>query len=252
MTTLIFFREGLSGHYLKSLIYDSRTPMGFRVDPWYPGIYDSVRPFVRENCACVHPHLTNHKNLSQQFDLVLTIQVRKKIYHAIYNNFYKKYLIENPHLQDDFKNWHNNMAVWYDQTFYNIKEYYQLYQQDLVENTFSNVIEFDHLLEIDYIEHVFKHYYNKQLTCNMRRIVNTYAELQLQHNLSRDGQCMKDIISVLPDRVFQESPWFASYCIFKYETNNHLLENQRQWSIDSVTKPIDKEFLIAIADQYQQ
>jgi hypothetical protein len=252
MKTVIFFREGLSGHYLKSLVDDSDQPVSFRIDPWYPGIYNNPRPTKLENCRCIHKHLVNYREIEQQRDLILTIQVRHKIYHAIYNIFYKKFLIENIKQQKNFKTWTNNLSTWYDQTFYNIKEYYQLYQQDLVENTFSNVIEFDHLLEIDYIEHVFKHYYNKQLTCNMSRIVNTYAKLQLQHNLSRDGQCMADIISALPDQVFWESPWFASYCIFKYETNNHLLENQRQWSIDSVTKPIDKQFLIAIADQYQQ
>tara|TARA_R110000868_G_scaffold210565_1_gene460636 strand:- start:77 stop:679 length:603 start_codon:yes stop_codon:yes gene_type:complete len=200
----------------------------------------------------VHKHLSNTEFLESHYKLILTIQVRRKIYHGIYNNFYKKFLVENIDQQENFKNWTSNLSTWYDQTFYNIQEYYQLYQQDLIENTFTNVIEFDHLLDLDYIEQVFRQYYNRPVTENTKRIVSTYAQLQLQHDLSGNEQSMKDIVSVLPDQVFLDSPWFASYCIFKYETNNHLQENQRQWSIDTITKPIDKKFLLSIADQYQR
>jgi hypothetical protein len=249
MKTVIFFREGLSGHYLRSLVNDSNDQINFRMDPWYPKIYNTPRVEMTD-CTCVHKHLSNYKLLENYYDLTLTIQVRSKIYHGIYNNFYKKFLIENPDQQENFKNWTSNPTTWYDRTFYNMKEYYQLYQQDLVENTFANIVEFDNLLELDYIEHLFKQYYNRPITENMKRIVTTYGQLQLQYDLSGKEQDMQDIISILPDRVFRESPWFASYCIFKYETNNNLQESQRQWSIN-VEKPIDKEFLISIADRYQ-
>jgi len=252
MKTVIFFREGLSGHYLKSLVDDSNEQVNFRMDPWYPGIYDNQHTVKIENCVCVHKHLSNYKFLESCYDLTLTIQVRRKIYHSIYNNFYKKFLVENTDQQENFKNWTGNLSTWYDRTFYNIKEYYQLYQQDLIENTFSNIIEFDNLLELDYIEHLFIQYYNRPITENMKRIVNTYGQLQLQYDLSGQEQDMQDIISALPDQIFLESPWFASYCIFKYETNNNLQENQRQWSINLITKPIDKEFLLSIAHRYQQ
>jgi hypothetical protein len=251
MKTLIFFREGLSGHYLKSLVDDSNVQVNFRMDDWYPGIYNSVRPLKKGNCVCLHKPLYNSKYLESQYDLTLSIQVRRKIYHGIYNIFYKKFLVEFPDKQEDFKNWTGNLSTWYDQTFYNIKEYYQLYQQDLNENTFSNVIEFDNLLELDYIEYLFKQYYNRPISENMKRIVNSYGQLQLEYDLSGNEQDMQNIISVLPDQIFHKSPWFASYCIFKYETNNNLQENQRQWSIDLVTKPIDKEFLLSIANQYR-
>ena len=252
MKTVIFFREGLSGHYFKSLVDDSNQPVGFRIDPWYPDIYNNPRPTTMlENCVCVHKHLVNCREFEQHRDLILTIQVRHKIYHAIYNNFYKKYLIENPHLQSDFKNWTNNKTFWYDITYYNIKEYYALYQQDLKENTFENIIEFDHILELDYIEQIFLRYYNKSLTENMQNIVKTYRDLQLKYDLSGSECAMSDIVSSLPDHVFLESPWYASYCVFKYETNNGLQESQRQWSIDLASQPIDKKFLLEIANQYQ-
>jgi hypothetical protein len=249
MKTLILFREGLSGHYLKSLVDDDPGVINFRVDPWYPGIYDAT-PFTIKNCVCVHTHLVDHQTLSKNFDLTLTIQVRKKLYHAIYNNFYKKYLVENPKLQDDFIHWTDNTVFWYDTTYYNIKEYFDLHQQDLATNTYKNIIEFDNLLEIDYLEQIFKHYYNKDLTENMKRIIKTYANLQLQYDLSRNETEMHDIVSILPDRVFSESPWYASYCIFKFEKNNNLHEHQRQWSVNDITKPIDKQFLIEISKKY--
>ena len=250
MKTIILFREGLSGHYLKSLIDDSDKEMSFRVDPWHPGLYERPQIMVTDNCKCYHPHLLTSTNTIPH-DLCLTIQVKQKVYAATYNNFYKKLLIENPNLHDDFKNWQVNAMTWYDRCFYNIKEYYQLYQQDLVKNTVTNIIEFDNLLEIDYIESVFRQYYNRPITDNTKRIVKTYRELQLQYNLPIGGNDMKDIISSLPDSAFQESPWFASYCIFKYEINNGLQENQREWSIGLIKKPIDKEFLMYIANRYQ-
>lgn len=251
MKTLIFFREGLSGHYLKSLIDDSDRPIGFRVDPWYPNIYNTPRPMLREDCMCVHPHLVDHENFSKDFDLILSIQVRQKIYHACYNNFYKKYLIENPHLKEDFANWQSNMLFWYDVTYYNIKEYHWLYQQDLVTNTYKNIVEFDHILEIDYLQQVFSRYFNRSLTDNMKQIVNNYASHQLKLDLGGDQKDMRHIVEPIPDALLEQSPWFASYCIFKYENNNLLQENQRQWSIDLVQRAIDKDFLIGIADQYQ-
>lgn len=254
MKTIILFREGLSGHYFKSLVDDSNEEIKFRVDPWHPGIYDNYSrslDTLKDDCKCLHPHLINTKILPSDYDLLLTIHVKKKVYVATYNNFYKKFLIENPNYHDDFKNWQLNAITWYDRCFYNIKEYYGLYQQDLTNNTIPNIIEFDCLLDVDYIEQVFQQYFNRSLTDNMRRIVKTYSDLQLQYDLSGNENKMEDIVLTLPDSVFQESPWFASYCIFKYETNNNLQENQRQWSVDLIKKPIDKAFLISIQDRYQ-
>lgn len=251
MRTIIFFREGLSGNYLKSLIDDSDESVKFRMDPWKPGTYDKLEFDESINCICTHKNLVEVDKLIKPSDLVLTIQVREKIYHAIYNNFNKKFLIENPHLQKDFDCWQKNLSFWYDNTFYNIKEYYNLYQQDLIENQFENIVEFDKILELDYIEYLFDLYYKKPITQNTIRIVEGYKSLQLQYQLDKRGQDMQEIISVLPDQAFLDSPWFASYCIFKYETNNHLEESQRQWSVNDIARPIDKQFLLSIADKYQ-
>jgi hypothetical protein len=147
MKTIIFFREGLSGHYFKSILNDDQEQMNFRVDLWQPQTDNKKQPINDESCQCFHfhKHPEHWKKASKGFDLILTIQVREKIYHAIYNNFYKKYLIENPHLQQDFKYWTSNQLFWYDVTYYNMKEYYALFQKDLIENDFPNIIEFDSL-----------------------------------------------------------------------------------------------------------
>lgn len=252
MKTLIFFREGLSGHYLKSIINDSPDKINFRVDPWYPDCYNKLRPTVlnSEECVCLHPTGLDINRLQMQFDLTVTVQVHQHIYHGIYNNFYKKFLIENPDQQNDFKNWQKNSVYWYDRTFYNMKEYYNLYQQDVANNTIANVIDFDRILELDYIEHIMKLYYNRPLTKNMRRIICEYKSLQLQKDLSRDEKSMQDIVATLDDQDFIDSPWFSAYCIFKYETNNSFVESQRQWYIDNIDRLIDKSFLLSIADQY--
>lgn len=254
MNTLIFFREGLSGHYLKSLITDYEGVIDFRVDPWYPGIYNDPSIHQRNtSCACLHFHMyrKNWQQIIQRYDLILTIQVRNKIYHAIYNNFYKKYLVENPELKPDFDSWTNNLVFWYDTTYYNIKEYHALYQEDLKENQFENVVEFDQLLDVDYIENFMQQYFKKSLTNNMRRIISEYSQKQLQLDLDDAGPGMDQIVSKIPEHLFLESPWWASYCIFKYENLNGLQESQRQWSIDQVHQPINKMFLFDIASKYQ-
>jgi hypothetical protein len=250
MKTLIFFREGLSGHYLKSIIDDTADPIGFRVDPWYPGIYRDELYDPQEDCACLHPDGVDVESVVKEFDLVLNIQVYQKIYHAIYNNFYKKFLVENPTEQDKFKSWTDDPVYWYDRTYYNIKEYYHLHAQDQNKYALPNVVNFDHLLEDDYIADLLEQYFSKSINNNTKRIIAEYRSHQLQYELTKTGQSMADIVSALPDQAFIDSPWFASYCIFKYETNNNLLESQRTWSIDLMPHLIDRQILLSIADQY--
>jgi len=61
---------------------------------------------------------------------------------------------------------------------------------------------------------------------------------------------MQEIVDPISDLQFEQSPWFAAYCLFKFEKNNLLAESQRLWTIDSVTSPIDKKFLLSIEHQY--
>lgn len=258
MKTLIIFREGLSGHYLKALIDDAPDPIQFRVDPWYPGIYDNlecpkhgnIKTSVPSECDCAHRKHIHTQNTLTRYDLVLAILVNRKIYHGIYNNFHKKLLVEQLDLRDRFSRWHLEPSFWYDIAFYNLKEYYHLFRHDHVDNTVDNVIDFDFILDLDYIEEIFQKYLNRAINDNTRRLVNSYCVQQLQYDLSENEKTMKDIVDSIPDVEFALSPWFAAYCIFKYETNNQLVESQRLWSIDDISSIIDKKNLLDLATKY--
>ena len=253
MKILIVFREGLSGHYLKSLIDDALVDVNFRIDPWYPGIYDLGRFDYRpSDCSCLHlSHIDDLDRFMSTVDLTLTVQVNKKIYHACYNVFFKKLLVENLDYRERYKTWKQDLTFWYDISYYNIKEYHELFLADRKHNTIPNIVEFDHILDVDYIQKIFKQYLYRDLSENMIRIVNTYREKQVQYQLDNGSRSMLEIISHLPDSVFLESPWFASYCIFKFENSNNLQESHRLWSINDVTHPIDKKFLLSIENLYQ-
>lgn len=245
--TLILFREGLSGHYLKSLIDDEPVEVKYRMDSWHPDIrLETIMPPVQEQkCTCLHKLPV--PDFEKDFDTVFTIVAKQKIYQAMYNVFTKKILLEQ-FSPAEFAAWHTDLIRWYDRCYYNITEYWQLFQSYQV---IGNVVEFDRILDVDYIADLFQKYYGSSLTDNQRRIVTEYAAKQLDVKLTLDGKTMQDIVAPIPDHKFQESPWFAAYCLFKYEKNNGLAEERRLWTIDSVTQPIDKQFLLTVARQYR-
>lgn len=246
MKTLIVFREGLSGHYLKSLIDDSPIEVMFRMDPWHPGIYDTLKP-PGEDQSCVCLHQLPNAEYSDKFDRVFTVLVNESIYHAIYNVFTKKILVEQTS-HHEFDNWQDCMVTWYDRCYYNIKEYWELFQQD---TPLGHVIDFDRILDVTYIDQLFQQHYGRSLTDNQRRIVAEYGSKQLNITLRTADTSMQEIVDAIPDHLFQENPWFAAYCLFKFERNNQLPESHRLWTIDDVTQPIDRTFLLSIAQQYR-
>lgn len=251
MKTLIVFREGLSGHYLKSLVNNLPVEVNFRMDPWPPEISDVLNSENNESCVCRHfSPGTEFIKLEQQFDLVLSIHPNKKIYQAVYNVFFKKILVEE-FTTEQYANWKNDLIFWYDKSYYNIQEYFHLFEQDRKYSKYSNLIDFDSLLLESYVEKIFEHYYNRPLTSNMKLIIEQYREKQLNINLTRDGLTMQEIVDPIPDINFDQHPWYAAYCIFKYEFNNGLSEKRRSWSIDLVKTVIDKKFLLDIQHQYQ-
>lgn len=254
MKILILFREGLSGHYLKALIDDYPGEIGFRVDPWYPGIYSSSyinpRSSTAGDCCCMHTKDVDVQTALARHDLVLSIQVHRRIYHGIYNNFHKKLLVEQLDLRERFLQWQLEPGFWYDIAFYNLQEYYGLFRKDRAANMINDVVDFDLILEIDYIEKIFQKYLRRSINLNTHRLVASYRAQQLQYDLSGDEKHMKDIVAAIPNNEFHRSPWFAAYCIFKYEINNGLQEERRQWSINEIDRLIDKTTLIDIASKY--
>lgn len=258
MNVVILFREGLSGYYLKALIDDTPDHLGFRVDPWYPEIvhhptmlkYGELRTPGPSQCWCVHRNGADQSDLESQYDVVLSILVHRKIYHATYNNFHKKILVEQLDLRERITKWQQEPGFWYDIAFYNLKEYHYLFQQDNVNNHIGNVIDFDRILDFDYIQYIFETYLHRPATANTKRLVTEYRSMQLAYDLSGHERSMEDIVMAIPDHEFSASPWFAAYCIFKYETNNQLVESQRQWSIDNIGI-LDKKKLQEISRRYR-
>jgi hypothetical protein len=248
MRTLIVFREGLSGHFVKSLINDKPVESKFRMDPWWPGIYDQIEEQRHDHVVCCHPRMFDDSIL-KNFGLVLNIQVERELYPAAYNVFCKKMLVEE-FTQAEFDLWRDNLVFWYDKAYYNIKQYLGIFRTDLANNHYENVLEFDRLLDVDYIESVFIKYYDRPLTDNMRGIVEGYKNKQVGISMPLEGTTMSEIIAPIPDDKFTESPWFAAYAIYKFEVNNGLAESQRLWSIDTVTSIIDRNFLLDIASKY--
>ena len=249
MKTLIIFREGHCGHYLQALINNQPVEAKFRMDPWYPGIYDKpLKDFDRSNCVCLHQ--SPGSDYEKKFDLVLTILPSQKIYHAIYNIFFKKALIED-FTHEQYLNWRNDLQFWYDKTYYNIRDYVDIINQDIVNNPYCNVIDFDQILNEQYIGKVFQQYFNVALSDTQKTLIQQYKDKQLNVDLTVDGKSMWEIVEPIPDNYFFETPWFASYCIYKFERNNGLSESHRLWSIDDITSIIDKKFLLDLENRYQ-
>lgn len=243
MNAFILFKEGLSGHYLKSILNGEETPGKFRMDPWWPGMGATKPPFDWSPVQC------GHVSPNHPVDLVLVILVRQRLYQAIYNVFYKKFLVEQC-TPEEYANWQSNLPLWYDRAFYNIRDYYQIFRQNTEQNQNPNIVEFDRLLDPEYVESVSLKYFDRPLTEAARRLITEYASHQLDIELTIDGSSMEEIVAPIPDARFQQSPWFASYAIFKFETNNGLTESQRKWSIDAVTQVIDRQYLLNLSQQY--
>lgn len=238
MKTVIVFREGQSGHYLKSIILnDNLTGVGFRMSEKH-----------RESDIAL-THNNNYQEHTSQFDLVLRILPTKKIYSAVYNNFMKK-LIAEEYSTDVLDTWHNNPVYWHDRCYYNIVEYYNLITQDIQTNLYTNVINFDRILDKNYLSDVLSKYFQIEFTDSRETIRKTYEELQLSLNLDQNRSDMEDIIDVIDDTLLIKNPWFFSYCIHKYELANNFTPQNRLWSINNIDQPPTKHLLLTLAQQY--
>jgi hypothetical protein len=237
MKTVIVFREGQSGHYLKSIILnDDVSNVGFRMpESWS----DSI----------TLTHNNNYKNHKAEFDQVLRILPTKRIYSAVYNNFMKK-LITEEYSTVILDNWLTDPVYWHDRCYYNIVEYYELISQDIQTNNYPNIVDFDQLLDQNYLNSILPRYFNIEFDNNRETIRQKYEKLQLTLNLDQDISSMEDIVAVITDNLLMENPWFFSYCLHKYELANNFTPQNRQWSINNIEQTPTKQLLITLADQY--
>lgn len=240
MSTVLVFREGCSGHFVQAVLEEHGPEhVSYRM----PENSQTNKIFVT--------HKVDTEFHNSQYDLALRILPDKKIYNAIYNNFSKKLLLED-FSNFEFQDWIKNPIYWYDICFYNIKEYFELHLDDIQENKYKNVINFDNLLDKKYFAELLQMYFQSSLTNQQIELIEKYSALQLQIDLCHDDvKDMRDIIEPIPENLFVFSPWFFSYCIFKFENNNNLTESQRLWSINQLEKIQNKAELLELSKRYQ-
>jgi hypothetical protein len=237
MKAVIVFREGHSGHFLKSVILDHpATVADFRINDC-----------LRSQQNGINVVLTHDPSHAQDSDLVFRILPTRKIYNAIYNIFMKKVLLEEfPSF--DLADWINDPIFWYDKCYYLIQEYYHQIHKDISTNTIQNVIDFDYLTNLDYLADLLQQHFHLPLNNNQRLLVNLYTKLQLQIDLVDDAtQSMQEILTPIADNMLIQNPWFWAYAVFKFEHNNNLTEQHRLWSVNDFETPQTRSDLL----QYQ-
>jgi hypothetical protein len=225
MNCVIVFRQGHSGHFLLSVILNyPASAAKFRMSDYHQTLYPGI-------------HLTHNPDVTKHPGTAFRILPTDKIYQAIYNIFMKKILLEEfPNF--DLANWVNDPVFWYDKCYYHIAESYNNIQQDLSTNTISNVIDFDRLTDTVYIAEWFRTHFSIELNSNQLELIENYAKLQLNVNLTNKRQTdIEEILSPITDQMLLENPWFWAYTVFKYEHDNNLTEHQRLWSVDDISAP---------------
>jgi hypothetical protein len=238
MKTVIAFREGQSGHYLKSVILNNDFGVvKFRMDEHYPA----------NNITLTHEN--NYDKHKAEFDLVLRVLPAKQIYHAIYNNFMKK-LITEEYSASVLDTWHKDPVYWHDRCYYNIVEYHDLITSDIQYNCYPNVIDFDQLLDSNYLSDLLTKYFQIDFDQDRDNIRQKYKSLQLSMELDRPSIRMEDIVTVVPDDLLTKNPWFFSYCIHKYEQGNNFTPKNRLWSINNIQQIPTKQLLLTLSQQY--
>lgn len=238
MKTVIVFREGQSGHFLKSIILkNDLADVQFRMTEHYPA----------SNITLTHDN--NYHAHCAEFDLVLRILPTRRIYSAVYNNFMKK-LIPEEYSASVLDSWHNNPVYWYDKCYYNIVEYHGLITQDMQNNCYPDIIDFDQILDANYLTHVMHKYFQINFDHGREIIRKTYQELQLPLDLDQHSTSMSDIVTAVTDDLLIKNPWFFSYCIHKYERANGLEPKNRLWSVNDIHQIPTKQLLVSLAQQY--
>lgn len=241
MKTLIVFREGHSGNFLKALVQN------------YP--VEQVRHRVnelhfKELRDITLTHETDLEWQQPRFNQILRILPVQAIFTAIFNNFSKKIVIEMTQ-PDEWAQWRTNTVEWYDRCYYNQVEYRQLILQDIAKNQYPNVINFDRLLDSNYVEQILQKYFDMQMTENQQEILNHYASQQLQADVNSLHTTMAAVVGTITDKMFEENPWFFANCVYRYELANNLTETDRLWTMDDCVTVQKSKDLLRLAEQYR-
>ena len=239
MKACIVFREGHSGHFLRSVILgDPATVASFRMPD------DLIK---RRNG--IEITLTHDANNIPDSDCVLRILPMQDVYAPIYNIFTKKILIEE-FAGFDLVNWVNDPVFWYDKCYYHIQEYHGQIQHDISTNIIANLVDFNQLTNLEYLGQLLEHYFCIEIDANRQALIENYARLQLQPDITNNSaRSMQDILESITDDMLMQHPWFWAYAVFKFECNNNLTEQDRQWSVNNFKVPQTRLDLLQYAYQ---
>lgn len=252
MKIVISFDEGCSGNFLAALLSDSILTSYNRIDS--PENFLDYTTVPRFNYKVTHhkdiivTHENNITQIKKHFkpDIVIRIQTITGIFSAIYNVFTKKHLAETE--TQIMEKWADDKNFSYDMTLEHLKDYFYKFTKN---QSYEDAIIFD-----------FGNFYNKerikeffeshQLILKNEDLISKYQEKQFPLLLDLpNSNRMEDIINIIPDDYFKNSPWFACYCIFCFEQLNKLSENKRRWTIDNIPF-LDKQTLIKISKLYDR
>ena len=242
MKTLIVFREGHSGNYLKAVVQNYAIEhIQHRVNELH---YKELRDITLT-------HDVDYLLHKRQYSQVLRILPTRKIFAAIFNNFSKKIVIEMTP-PGEYADWHRNTVRWYDQCYYNQVEYRRLIQADIAQNQYANIIDFDQLLNESYIADVLQRYFGQTINDNQKELVAQYKQQQLTADVDTLDKKMSIIIGNITDTMMEENPWFFTNCVLRYELANGFAESDRTWSMDACRTVQKSQDLLQLAYEYQQ
>ena len=252
MRTVISFDEGCSGNFLAALLSDSQIQRFDRIDDAKNELDYSLAPlFDMFEYTDFKDVIVTHENEYQKIkdflnpDRIIRVVPRTGMFTAIYNVFVKKHIEEKR--TDIMSHWPSSTGYCYDMTFEHIKDYYAKFSKLI---THKNFIEFDFgwIYDTDKLLHFLKSI--NVLDPNIT-IIENYQRQQLPLLLDLPtSKLMSHITSTIPDYLFNDSPWFACYCIFVYEKIHNLKEHQRKWSIDRLPL-LGKDQLIELSLNYE-
>lgn len=268
MKTVISFSEGCSGNFLAAFITHSnigetneientdrvdgdlrRRHLNHINHAWAMDLDN--RGTYRKNyndytVIVTHDHDTEKIKSKLDPDRIIRIEPVTGLFTAIYNVFTKKLI--NDDQEDIMKKWPVDPSYCYDRTFEHLKYYYKKFSTSCLTDD-QILFDFGWLFN----QEKMKTFLKKINMTGDFDLLEKYQKSQLPLLLNLPStNVMSEIVAQIPDKYFEQSPWFACYCIFCFELNNDLLENQRLWSINNISSVLGPSDLIGLATKYQQ
>ena len=228
MKTVISFSEGCSGNFLAAFLSNSKIAAeqivkARRIDGIFRGkrrdlinygqamdLDNRIHLIGLDRFSVIITHDHNVQKIKSVLkpDQIIRIEPITGLFTAIYNVFTKK-LIDDDN-EDIMKQWPSNVSYCYDKTFEHLKCYYAKFSNRHV--TADEILfDFGWIFDRSKMETFLK---DIDMTGNFE-LLERYQESQLPLllNLPATG-IMSEIVAQIPNKYFEQSPWFACYCLF--------------------------------------